>query len=251
MDFAFATDPAPGRRNEDHVVVSAGFAILLDGVTQLPGLDSGCLHGPNWLVRMLGAHLTEALSADRTTKLDEVLAGAIEGVSRRHAHECDLTNPDSPSSTVAIVRERDGQVDYLVLCDSAVVFEHADGITVINDDRTGGLPAYDRVSVARLRNRRGGFWVASTDPAAATEAITGSIGRSELSRLLLCTDGVSRLVDFFGFTWPEVFDLVERRGPGAAIEAVRRCEVERPERLHTTGRTVKRHDDATLAVLLG
>ncbi|MBF9133679.1 protein phosphatase 2C domain-containing protein [Plantactinospora sp. S1510] len=250
MDFAFATEPAPGRPNEDHLVVSAGFAILLDGVTELPGSDTGCRHGPGWLVRMLGAHLAAALSADRTTGLDQVLAGAIEAVGRLHAHTCDLTNPNSPSSTVAIVRERGQRLDYLVLCDSSVVFEDARGIVVVSDDRTGGLPGYDRDTVARLRNRPGGFWVASTEPAAAAEAITGSVDRNGLFRLLLCTDGVSRLVDIFGLGWAEVFRLAEAGGPRAVIEAVRAREVEHPGQLASSGRTVKRHDDATLAVLL-
>lgn len=250
MDFAFATEPVPGRCNEDHVVVSAGFAIVLDGVTQLPDLDTGCLHGPAWLVRMLGAHLAEALSAEQTMALDQVLAFAIEAVCRRHSLTCDLANPDSPSSTVAIVRERDGYLDYLVLCDSMVVFEDAEGIVVINDDRTATLPAYDRDTVTWLRNRRGGFWVASTDSEAAAEAMTGTISREGLVRLLLCTDGVSRLVEVFGRSWTQVFQLAEERGPRAVIEAVRVCEVQHPDQLLIPGRTFKRHDDATLAVLL-
>jgi hypothetical protein len=250
MDFAFATEPAPGGANEDYLVLGPGFAILLDGVTQLPGLDSGCRHGPRWLVRMLGGHLAGALSADETAGLDRVLAEAIEAVRERHAHTCDLTNPNSPSSTVAVVRERDGYLDYLVLCDSAVVYEDGAGIAVINDDRTARLPAYDRHSVARLRNRPGGFWVASTAPEAAAEAVTGTVRQEGLRRLLLCTDGVSRLVDNFSHTWSDVFQLVEERGPRAAIDAVRACEIGHPERLAHAGRRVKQHDDATVAVRL-
>jgi hypothetical protein len=250
MDFAFATEPSPGRPNEDHLLLSAGFVILLDGVTPIPGLDSGCMHGPRWLVRMLGGHLAEAMSVDETAGLDQLLADAIDAVCRRHVHTCDLANPNSPSSTVAMVRERAGHLDYLVLCDSAVVFEDPGGIVAINDDRTGTLPAYDRDSVARLRNRPGGFWVASTAPEAAGEAVTGTVRLDGLVRLLLCTDGVSRLVDFFGRSWPEVFELVEERGPRAVIDAVRACEIRYPDRLAHPGRRVKQHDDATLAVRL-
>jgi Protein phosphatase 2C len=213
-------------------------------------VDSGCRHGPRWLVRRLGSHLAEALSGDETAGLDEALAGAIEAVRRRHAGTCDLTNPDSPSSTVAIVRARAGFLDYLVLCDSAVVFEDAGGVVAITDDRTATLPAYDRRSVARLRNRPGGFWVASTVPESAAEAVTGAVPADTVRRLLLCTDGVSRLVDFFGRDWLDVFRLVEERGPRAAIDAVRTCELRHPDRLAQTGRRVKRHDDATLVVRL-
>ena len=249
MDFAFATEPAPGRINEDHIIVSAGFAIVLDGVTQPPDLDTGCLHDPVWLVREMGACLVRALAVDPTAALDLVLATAIERVREHHDDRCDLTNPDSPSTTVAMVRERGDQVDYLVLCDSSVVFEDAAGVTAIHDDRTDTLPAYDRHTVARLRNQPGGFWVASTDPAAAAEAMTGSVARAGLRRLLLCTDGVSRLTEFFGLNWTDVFALVEQSGPRAAIDAVREYELNLPALLTRPGRSrVKRHDDATLGL---
>ncbi|WFE56938.1 protein phosphatase 2C domain-containing protein [Micromonospora sp. WMMD712] len=250
MDFAFATAPGSERPNEDHVVVSAGQAIVLDGVTQLPGLDTGCVHNPAWLVRELGDCLARALAAGPTTSLQLILAAAIDELRTRHAGRCDLSNPHSPSSTVAIVRSRGEQVDYLVLCDSSVVYENADGVTVVRDDRTDTLPAYDRHTVGRLRNRPGGFWVASTDPAAAAEAVTGSVACSGLRRLLLCTDGISRLTEFFKLAWTDVFGIAERSGPHAVIDAVRRYETDQPDLLARVGRgPVKRHDDATLAVL--
>ncbi|WP_346120964.1 protein phosphatase 2C domain-containing protein [Micromonospora coerulea] len=250
LDFAFATAPGSDRPNEDHIIVGAGHAIVLDGVTQLPDLDTGCVHGPAWLVRELGDCLARALTAGPTVSLELILATAIDQMRGRHAGRCDLSNPHSPSSTVAMVRARGEQVDYLVLCDSSVVFENVDGLTVVHDDRTDTLPAYDRHTVGRLRNRPGGFWVASTDPAAAAEAVTGSVARSGLRRLLLCTDGISRLTEFFQFGWTDVFRIAERSGPRAVIDAVRRYETDRPDLLVRVGRgPVKRHDDATLAVL--
>ncbi|PWR11668.1 hypothetical protein DKT69_26170 [Micromonospora sicca] len=250
MDFAFATEPGSDRPNEDHVVVSAGFAIVLDGVTQPPDLDTGCVHNPAWLVRALASCLVEALSADQAAALNQILATAIDRMRGLHKGSCDLTDPNSPSTTVAMVRERGDQVDYLVLCDSSVVFEDGDGIVAVHDNRTDTLPAYDRHTVAGLRNRPGGFWVASTDPAAAAEAVTGTLSRQGLRRLLLCTDGISRLTEIFPLDWTDVFRLVERGGPRAAIDAVRAYEVDRPELLVRSGRgRVKRHDDATLAVL--
>lgn len=250
MEFAFATEAAPGRANEDHLLVSAGFAIVLDGVTQLPGLNTGCVHGPGWYVRALGASLAAALSHDPAVPLEGALSGAIRDVCARHAHTCDLTNPNSPSSTVALVRERDDHLDYLVLCDSAVVFERDDGLVVVDDDRTGRLPAYDRASVAALRNRPGGFWVASTVPEAAAEALTGTVEAARVRRLLLCTDGVSRLVEYFDRTWPEVFARAEAAGPRAVIDAVRAAETEHPDRISHPVRNVKKHDDATLVLRL-
>lgn len=251
MEFAYATEPGSDRPNEDHVVVGARFAIVLDGVTQLPGLDTGCVHDPVWLVRTLGSCLAEVLAVDPTAALDRILATAIDGLCGLHGGGCDLTNPNSPSATVAMVRERAGRVDYLALCDSSVVFDTGGGLVAVHDDRAATLPAYDRETVARLRNRPGGFWVASTNPAAAAEAVTGSVARDGLRRMLLCTDGVSRLTEFFDLSWADVFRMVERSGPRAAIDAVRAYEAARPELLARPGRKrIKQHDDATLAVLV-
>ena len=131
-----------------------------------------------------------------------------------------------------------------------MVFETASGMIPISDNRTDKLAAYDRESVALLRNRPGGFWVASTAPEAAAEALIGAVPMDGLQRLLMCTDGVSRLVDFFGQSWSDVFAIAERRGHAAAINAVRECEMERPEGLERPGRKVKQHDDATLVLRL-
>jgi hypothetical protein len=72
---------------------------------------------------------------------------------------------------VVVVRERDEFLDYLVLCDSTVVLGHHDGCVAVTDDRTARLPAYDRASVARLRNAPEGFCVASTVPDAARSTV--------------------------------------------------------------------------------
>jgi len=242
MDVSFATEPAPGRANEDHVVASDRFAVVLDGVSCPPGVATGCVHDVRWLVRTLGATLAQRLAGPPREPLAELLAGGIRWLRDRHGPGCDLTHPESPSSTVAILRERDDQLDYLVLCDSSVVIDGGDGIRAVTDDRTARLPAYDRASVARVRNTPAGYWVASTDPGAAAQALTGSLPRDRVRRVVLCTDGVARLVERFGLGWPEVFAIIDRAGPRGAIAAVRAAERQAP------ARRGKRFDDATLAV---
>jgi hypothetical protein len=227
------------------VVVGHSFVIVLDGVTQLPDLDTGCGHGPIWLVRTFGRLLAETMAERSGDSLEGILHQAIGRLREAHAPSCDLTNPDSSSSIVAIVRERDDFLDYLVLCDSMVVLEHDNRCVAVTDDRTARLPAYDRASVARLRNTPGGFWVASTRPDAASHALTGSVKRESLRRVLVCTDGVSRLVERFGRTWPEVFAIVDHGGPRQAIGTVRSAERAVPP---PVDRPVKIHDDATIAI---
>ena len=50
--------------------------------------------------------------------LPDLLADSIEETRDAHAGTCDLGNPDSPSSTISIVRVRIGVIDYLALGDS-------------------------------------------------------------------------------------------------------------------------------------
>jgi hypothetical protein len=242
VTFSYASIPAPGRHNEDLVVVGPSFALVLDGATQPPGLATGCQHDPRWLVATLGAILADLLGAQASVPLAAVLATAIGRLCDTHRGSCDLTHPESPSTTVAIVRRRGTALDYLVLCDSTVVFHYDERCVAVTDDRTARLPAYDRASVARLRNAPGGFWVASTTPDAAHHALTGTVHAEPLRAVLICTDGVSRLVELFGHTWVDVAARAEQHGPAAVIRTVREAERANPP---TSGMR-KLHDDASL-----
>src|SRR5262245_58275395 len=89
---------------------------------------------------------------------------AIQGVMALHADTCDLTNPDSPSSTVAIVRDRGQSVDYLALSDSPIVFRKLDGtVEVVHDNRNDYLPGYTVEIVRQQRNAPGGFGSPATN----------------------------------------------------------------------------------------
>ena len=243
MDVFFATEATPGRVNEDHVVASASFVVVLDGVTVPAGVDTGCQHDVPWLVRNLGELLASGLARQPGKPLTEITVEAIRDLRQRHGQTCDLTNPDSPSSTVAILRVDGHRLDYLVLCDSLIVLLGRDAYTVVTDARTARLTAFDPASVARRRNAPDGFWVASTDPDAARQALTGSVELRDLQGALVMTDGAGRLVERFGRTWADMARLARAEGPRAVLREVRAQEHAEPP-----GRRGKRFDDATLAV---
>jgi hypothetical protein len=247
MDVTFATEATPGRPNEDHLIATASFVIVIDGVTVPAGVRTGCMHDVPWLVRNLADLLVAGLSDDEHATLRAVTADAIRLLRRRHEATCDLINPDSPSATLAMLRRRGGELDYLVLCDSSVVLERHDGYEVITDDRTARLPAYDIASVARLRNASGGFWVASTDPRAAGEALAGTLPVDQVRRAVVLSDGAARYVERFGHTWADLFGLAERDGPRAVLEAVREAESAVAPGQRIRG---KQFDDATLALCI-
>jgi hypothetical protein len=247
LDVSFASSAAPGCRNEDLVIAGDDFLIVLDGVTSPPHVRTGCVHDPVWLVHTLGSALTVRLSGNDVPQLTEVLADAVVALRDAHGGACDLSHPESPSSTVVLLRERAGHVDYLVLCDSSLVLAGPAGeiVRVVTDDRTTGVRGLTRPEVAARRNQPGGFWVASTDPGAAREALTGTLPRSAVGSAFACTDGVSRLVDHFGYSWPQVLDLAAKGSPRDLLRAVRAAEASGPP-----PGVRKKHDDATAALIL-
>jgi len=249
MQIAYATEPAPGHLNEDRVVCGGGWAIVLDGATAPEGVDSGCIHDVNWLVSHLASAIARRMLLN-PVDLQALLADAIEELRQTHHGACDLGNPDSPSSTVSIVHVTGGVLDYLTLGDSPIVVcGPAEGITVIEDDRVARLPGgrpYTRELVRASRNKPGGFWVASTDPEAAHQAVAGSMPYSASMGVGLFTDGASRLVEFFGCSWQEVFAILEADGPAAVIAAVRSAEVRQPLSGYN-----KPYDDATAVLIAG
>lgn len=244
LQVTYATAAAPGGVNEDYVLAGPSWVVVLDGATARAGVDPGCGHGVPWLVRTLAGALAAGLEESAPgTSLRDVLAGAITATVAAHGGGCDLDNPNSPSCTVALARWRDDRVEYLVLCDAAVVLARRDGtVTAVRDDRLDRLPGgrpYSQRLVESLRNRPGGFWVAGACPAAAAEALTGSVPVAELRGVALFTDGVTRLVDYYGSGWEQLAAGAAR--PGELLAEVRERERERgvPHG--------KPHDDATAA----
>lgn len=242
-----------GAVNEDVAELGMTWALVLDGATAPPVETTGCQHGVRWYVDQLSGELVSRLRADDPAPLADLLAESIAAVTTAHAPTCDTSNPSSPSSTVALVRERGDQFDYLVLADSPVILDVGGEIRPVLDERIDHLPAYDLDTVTRVRNTDAGFWVASTDPAAAYKAVTGSVPLDQVRRAVLATDGATRLVDVFGLLdWSGLLDLCTRPGGGGTRELIARTrEIEDdPDAPVLPGaRRRKGHDDATVIAL--
>jgi hypothetical protein len=237
-----APDRLPGSANEDLLLTGADFVVVLDGATAPPGFDSGCRHDVRWLVERLGGQLVLPLLGRSTAPLADLLADAIAAVCAEHVDTCDLANPDSPSTTVSMLRVGADQVEHLVLADSPIVLRSPAGqVTVLADNRVDLLPEYTFESVRRLRNQPGGFWVASTAPKAAYEAVAGTTERAVVEVAAVLTDGASRFAERYGYSWAELVDVLEGVGPRGLIERVRRLDAA----ADVGSFRGKRHDDAT------
>jgi hypothetical protein len=245
MQILYATEPTPGQVNEDFVITGPTWAIVLDGASPAPGVDTGCIHDVPWYVRQLGTQLARQLTLSPTEDLDDALARAIAATSQLHEHTCDLSNPESPSTTVVAIRQRDAQLHYLTLADSLLIVDIDREIRAITDRRTGQLRDYSTEGVRAARNSPNGFYVASTMPAAAYKAIRGTLPASSIRRAALLTDGAARLVDRFHLMdWHALLDLLDTDGPEELISRTREAEFAEPDGKHT-GRRGKKHDDAT------
>ncbi|MGA8117191.1 MAG: hypothetical protein WCA46_26455 [Actinocatenispora sp.] len=259
--------PRPGKPNEDLLISTGDLVVVLDGCgiadSLAATLDRGCRHGVPWYVRSLGDELVRR-AADPAVPLTDALAGAIDTVTASHRDTCDLTNVDTPASTVCLLRQRGDLLDHLVLSDSSIVFDRRPegGLDVVSDVRIDrALPSPDplplgsperierdrRSSAARAArvNRPDGFWVASTDPDAASHALTGASPVAGLAAVLVATDGGVRLHEFGELDWPALVDLVTVEGPEALVTRTR--EAETADATAVRWPRAKQYDDATLA----
>ncbi|MFI8851659.1 protein phosphatase 2C domain-containing protein [Streptomyces sp. 891-h] len=269
MRIDMVTEPGnPQRLNEDYASAAlpasgtGGALVVLDGVTPPEG-DDGCSHGVPWFVARLGGALLELAGTRRDMALAECLAAAVARTADAHRETCDLFHPRTPQATVVVARWDEERVEHLVLSDSALLVEAADGaVRPVLDRRLAELPptvralrdrvrrtgeAADRAAYVRavegLRNAPdgSGFYTAAADPGVAAHAVTGSEPRADVRALLALTDGATRWTETFHLgDWTGLFSLVRKEGPRALVNRVRTAESE-----HAPLRG-KLHDDATV-----
>lgn len=257
MRVELTTEPGhPARPNEDYASVSlpalggGGSLVVLDGVTP-PTTGDGCRHSVPWFTARLGGTLSELTGARGDLTLPDILSVAIARTADAHRDTCDLTHPRTPQATVVLARWDAERIEHLVLSDSVLLVEAADGtVTPVLDDRLDRLPrgslASEEVVDATVRNQEGGFFTAAADPAVSARAVTGTRPRAGVRSLAALTDGVTRWVDTFGAgAWADLFALVRKEGAEAVVARVRALEVaDQRERVYL-GRG-KTHDDASV-----
>ncbi|MFG2722776.1 hypothetical protein ACGFW5_31435 [Streptomyces sp. NPDC048416] len=258
MRIQLATVPGdPARPNEDWAATAlpasglGGLLVVLDGVTPLPG-NGDCVHDVPWFTARLGGALTELSASRQDMTLTEVLAESIRRTADAHRDTCDLSHPRTPQATVVLARWGAAELEYLVLSDSALLLESADGtVRAVLDDRLDRVPraslADDATADLLVRNKEGGFFTAAADPSVAARAVTGREPLAGVRALAALTDGATRWVDTFREgSWADCVALIRKAGPEGLIERVRECEGAGAGR-GFLGRA-KRHDDATVLV---
>jgi hypothetical protein len=235
---------------------------VLDGATART--DTGCTHGVSWFATRLGSAVSSYASTP-TLPLRQALGLAIRHVADQHL-DCDLAHPGTPSAAVAILRSGARSLEYLVLGDITILLDTSDGLDVVIDDRVDATARSEREGADRhpigslekqsalvrmkhaelaARNRPGGYWVAAANPAAAAQALIGSVPLSELNQAAVLTDGAARIVTLFKILdWTELLNLLNQAGPSEVVRRVREIEASDPEGRRWPRN--KRNDDATV-----
>jgi len=247
--------------SQDRIFVTPSAVIVLDGATAFVPVPVT----PDQYVDTLGGHLVETVTKEPSIPLAAALSDAIEHASR----QLGLLPGRSPSSTVAMVRQRGQNVDYLLLGDTQLVTPAG----IIVDDRIAEVATieraryrerlsngggYDQVhrdllrdlqaKQAEYRNRDGGYWIAEADPSAATHAVTGTFATDSAHWAVLATDGTYRPIAHLGLNdWQSVafrdsHELVRLLAQVEGWEA----EVD-PNAIEL--QRAKRHDDKAIAAV--
>lgn len=254
---------SPDKPNEDAIAIAGRMVVVADGSTSRT--DTGCIHGVAWYAQQLAESIARRADLHPT----ESLAAAIEETAGHHRSTCDLSHPGTPSAAVGIVSVDEQTLRYLVLADVTILIETNNGLTVVSDDRVShtataerqtanALPAgsvakaeaLTRMKHAELaaRNRVGGFWVATDDPAVVAEALSGEIPVEHVRRVALLTDGAARAVDLFGcYDWAGMLQAIDHGGPAKVVHQVRACEVGDAEARSWPRNKIS--DDATAVIL--
>lgn len=249
----------PMDESDDKIFVTPHAVVMLDGASAFVPVPVSASDYADHLGRLIAADLTADPSADLT----EVLAEAI----RSTAAYFDLHAGESPSSTVTIARERDDHLDILLLGDNTVILPDR----TITDDRIDCLDLEPRRRYrerlaaghgfdeehhrllrelqrqqAQYRNREGGYWIAETDPAAASNSVGFSPPKAAACWAVLATDGAYALLAHQNFRWARLVSANDQTLT-QLLDASQRWEL-RTDAAGSQLPRAKRTDDKALAV---
>lgn len=270
------SDPS-GSDNEDRYGAVGNAAWVLDGATGLAGraLFTGGSDARHFVVAVDDALHRLATGAEAP------LTHWVRGAIRRAACELDLMTVaegaqpwELPTASMALVRERDGHLEYATLGDCKVIVEAGDDVLVATENtrleqldrrlveeikalHRRGVRGFQDVFAAlmgQLRalrarvNTPGGYWVLGASEAAADHLDQGVVDVGGVRHALLVSDGFYRLVDTFRLlTARELLQTAVDAGLSSLHAELRALEAADPD--CTAYPRLKPADDATALLL--
>jgi hypothetical protein len=196
-------------------------AVVLDGASAFLPVDVD----PGTYAATLGEVIADRLDDDRAAELPALVRAAIS----QAAHRLDLVPGRAPSSTVAVLRTRDGVADLYVLGDSPIHYGTATTEVSLTDERLSHVAVSERRRyLSRLRaghgydeqhranltalqraqrracNRSDGYWIAEADPDAAEHGLTRHVPAEAISWAVLASDGAADVIDHTARSWADI-----------------------------------------------
>jgi hypothetical protein len=261
--------------NEDIAGVHPPYFWVVDSSTPL--FDTQVTPEPSdalWLAKRIDAYLHGRIAREEAKiPLPQLVEGLAAAVAK------DLRKIGAPrgqeglSAAIGIIRVDGRKLEYLILGDVSLALASGRRIDVFRDERVTQL---DRAAVAvlqaelssgasyaqarrqtveRLREHRkymnveSGYWILSNSVAAVRRAEHGTVRIPEETRLLLASDGFSRVIDIFHLYrgWRGLFAAVRREPLSTPLSKLRSAEAADPESRHFP--RLAPHDDATALYL--
>ncbi|WP_185715597.1 protein phosphatase 2C domain-containing protein [Halocatena pleomorpha] len=268
----------PGRAvNEDIGGTTPHAAWVLDGATGVGegGFTSGATDA-RWYVQQFDHFLRQHVD-DHTTDLQTIIRRGIESVATEFTDMIDpdeITPESRPSAVCVIARWTSESVETYVLGDcELVIITSTDDIRPVMDPRStlarrqnetvngmSQLMEERDISHAKarsllrpkaahdIRNLRlsDEHWTLCLSPEAATDGQYSQFDRETVDRILLCSDGFTRLITTFGVfnDWYQSVGWTDEHGIEQAFRRLR--AIEQDDMDCTTYPRPKTHDDATV-----
>ncbi len=247
---------------EDRIIRGPGLWGVADGATPVDPIPSGGFHSQ--AERMVASFAEMVARLEVPIDYPAACAKFVNATTDS-PWLAGLGEVNSPSFTTAAVTVRDGELEVSVLgdCSAYIEFEYED-LRLITDTRVeafsaktrramfsaSGDPQGEAEAVRRQKslNRRnmnvpGGYWTVAYRGNFEAEFLRARFPLSSLHRVLLCSDGFSRLFDLTPITpWDVLSGGIELRD---AVTLLRWAE----DSATGDARQIKRHDDAA-AILL-
>lgn len=226
---------------------------VLDGATGLTE-DHIESHSSDavWFVEEIQDELRKQIGTDES--LPNIFRRVVEAVRADYEDLASVDPLDKsyrPAGTIALIRSNHDKIEYFVLGDSSVIFEHSSGrITPILGEGPRAedasaieamesllLEGYshqearDMIQPKLIQNRKSmntaeGYWTLGLDPRAVSKAQIGSFPKEDIETILLFTDGFERIHTLFDVfaNWKGLVDFIKTNGGERAIRILRAFE---------------------------
>jgi hypothetical protein len=222
-------------------VASPSVVVLLVGASVPDGVDTVCVHTAGWFVRRLGVAILDVAEREVRRPLSQDLASAISNVSALHMRTCHLNELPGPSAAVAILREQEEMVDFLVFGNVTVVLDESLGIRVVSgtqleepthveqralNKHVGELP-----NLGKPDRGSADFSGVGSNYLITDYALTGTTYRRGLRRAALLSNGAAQLLNDLGSVdWLSWLNFLEENGSKNTIHRPLEFQPPNPER---------------------